>query len=531
MITSSSPLVPTPNNPLQAGDMFGSSVAISAVTGSTPLAVVGTPPHNGKAGDAFVFGFTTSWSSQGGTPTTSDVDRTPIAGELFGTGVAVDSGFLPGVVNPPPTPVQGIVLAGAPGNSTTQANAGAFYEIILLKGLGTLCLTAAECQSGFCIDGVCCNTQCGSATTAGTSTLCQACNIPAQNAGGTVGTCGPARQGTQCNAALGQGCDRAAVCLANSTTCPPNPPMPASTICQLPSGVCDGTSYCDGFDGICPAHSVLPNTTVCRPAVGPCDLADNCDGTNPTCPADAKQPTTFVCHAATGACDLPETCSGTTNTCPADTFMPLGTVCHMQTSSCDQTEVCSGESPVCPFDAIQVNGAMCTGGTCQLGSCRQEADLALTMTSMVSSTLPVTVTATVQNNGPATAMSVQVQFALNDNATVQNGTLPSNCQLAGQNVTCTLPDMPSGTSQTITLMLDPGGGQSEFSVSGIATSAVFDPNPANNTATTLVQGAPIPSLDGGGFGCSMTPNGGASGAFGLFVLALLGLLVQRRRYA
>src|SRR4051812_9849603 len=43
------------------------------------------------------------------------------------------------------------------------------------KALGAACTCASDCGSGFCVDGVCCNTTCEG--------LCRACNIA-----GTVGT-------------------------------------------------------------------------------------------------------------------------------------------------------------------------------------------------------------------------------------------------------------------------------------------------------------------------------------------------------
>jgi hypothetical protein len=43
---------------------------------------------------------------------------------------------------------------------------------------GAACTRNAECASGFCVAGICCNTACVG--------QCQACNVP-----GRVGTCSP----------------------------------------------------------------------------------------------------------------------------------------------------------------------------------------------------------------------------------------------------------------------------------------------------------------------------------------------------
>jgi hypothetical protein len=46
------------------------------------------------------------------------------------------------------------------------------------KSLGLACSSGAECTSGFCVDGVCCNTSC-LPVTAGGAASCHACNLSA----------------------------------------------------------------------------------------------------------------------------------------------------------------------------------------------------------------------------------------------------------------------------------------------------------------------------------------------------------------
>jgi hypothetical protein len=58
---------------------------------------------------------------------------------------------------------------------------------------GVVCAAAADCVSGFCVDGVCCNTACGG----GAAGDCQACGTTAGAAAN--GTCGPVTNGQACS--------------------------------------------------------------------------------------------------------------------------------------------------------------------------------------------------------------------------------------------------------------------------------------------------------------------------------------------
>src|SRR5690606_29232871 len=98
---------------------------------------------------------------------------------------------------------------------------------------GSSCSSDAQCNSGFCVDGVCCNTACNGA--------CDACNLT-----GNVGTCSFS---------------------------------PATTVCRASAGPCDAIETCSGTSAACPADAFLPQTTVCRASAGVCDVAEQCTGT------------------------------------------------------------------------------------------------------------------------------------------------------------------------------------------------------------------------------------------------------------
>lgn len=122
------------------------------------------------------------------------------------------------------------------------------------KQNGEQCTTVDECQSGYCIDGTCCNTACGGGSTAD----CQACNVP-----GAMGTCEPVATGTVCRPANGS-CDIQEVCDGAGTSCPADAFKPSGEACgsaqSCSNGVRTNQDTCNG-SGTCNDSG----TTSCSP--------------------------------------------------------------------------------------------------------------------------------------------------------------------------------------------------------------------------------------------------------------------------
>ena len=195
------------------------------------------------------------------------------------------------------------------------------------KPAGQSCASGPQCASGFCTEGVCCNTACSDAATGG---LCMSCKVS-----GKVGTCSPVPVGGAdpkklCVAsnALGGDCSNAGTC-NGAGACSP---WSTAQGCRLAS--CTGTTFtaaanCDG-NGSCPA----PTTQSCDPYV--------CSTTSPSCKT--------TCTADTD-CDK-QTCLKVTNTC--GTTLPNGQACKAN------TDCASG---FCTSEGVCCNSA-CTGA-CQ----------------------------------------------------------------------------------------------------------------------------------------------------------------------
>ncbi len=221
---------------------------------------------------------------------------------------------------------------------------------------GAACTVGTACQSGQCVEGVCCNRACDG--------TCEACT--AARTSGTDGTCAPLSAGTECRASAGT-CDLAETCDGVSGQCPFDAKKPATTVCRASNGPCDVGETCTGSTVDCPADALADAGVVCRAAVGVCDRAEICDGTSTLCPGDSKQAAGTVCRPAAGRCDVAEVCNGSSDGCdPVDLFLPATSLacapyrCTGSTADCATS--CGGDSSCAPD-----RRAICVNGHCETG--------------------------------------------------------------------------------------------------------------------------------------------------------------------
>ena len=227
---------------------------------------------------------------------------------------------------------------------------------------GIPCKLGTSCESGYCIDGVCCDAACGG----GNVTDCQACSITfgAQK----DGVCAAVVKGKVCRASAGP-CDAVDACDGTNTACPADTFKPSTAICRAALGKCDDAEYCDGLTATCPINKVKGSGTVCRKEVGKCDLEEKCDGTTVGCPTDKFKGTASVCRPVATICDVADSCTGSSPFCPPDKFEGSTKVCRPAAGTCDLKESCSGASSLCPADVFKPAGTKCAGGLCVAGAC------------------------------------------------------------------------------------------------------------------------------------------------------------------
>lgn len=133
------------------------------------------------------------------------------------------------------------------------------------KSPGFACDAGSDCASGFCVDGLCCDTACGG----GASDDCLACSVAA--GAQADGVCGPRASGASCGDPADSACDAADSC-DGAGTCEARI-APAGASCTVDGLFCTGVESCDG-QGSC----VEPGS--------PCSATELCDEVATACRAN-----------------------------------------------------------------------------------------------------------------------------------------------------------------------------------------------------------------------------------------------------
>lgn len=190
------------------------------------------------------------------------------------------------------------------------------------KADGAICQSANQCQSGNCVDGVCCENACTS--------KCQACSN-AKKGAGEDGQCGPILAGR----------DPEEECDAD----------PAST-CGF-SGACDGSGGCalHGSGTACGATQCNGNTVVGQV----CDGSGSCifDPSGVAC-------SPFACNTLFGSCNT--TCTSSSDCATGDFYCNSG--------QCEPKQIAGS---ACSEDAACVS-EQCTDGVCCDSECTGQCE-------------------------------------------------------------------------------------------------------------------------------------------------------------
>jgi hypothetical protein len=183
------------------------------------------------------------------------------------------------------------------------------------------CTTNAQCASGFCVGGVCCNTSCiGS---------CVACNLPA-----TRGTCTPKPPTASCSdsnaCTTSDRCNGTGACTPGTpvavddgnacTTDSCNPSTGSVSHLAVTNGTaCNDGNLCTQNDS-CQAGSCAPGAPTVCPNIE-CQVAGSCDPSTGLCP--------FTSAPDETACNVGRSCTPDGDRCVAGTCLPRADVCTL----------------------------------------------------------------------------------------------------------------------------------------------------------------------------------------------------------
>ncbi len=256
-------------------------------------------------------------------------------------------------------PTPGICLsvtAGAEdGRTCTLSRACDGTGLCRLRS-GQPCAAGSDCLSGFCVDGVCCQSACAA--------TCQSCNV-APVPGMCVPTPAgqPARSGCSGTAA----CDGAGACKKLS-----GQPCAAASECQ--TGFCADGFCCDlPCTGACLACNNPQHQGACGPApqfsARGCLATQSCDGFG-SCKLANGQACATGADCASGRCADGVCCGGSCGPCQACNLPgKLGSCADVAagqtTASCAAPNACDGLGK-----CLLVAGSACTGASqCASGFC------------------------------------------------------------------------------------------------------------------------------------------------------------------
>ena len=268
----------------------------------------------------------------------------------------------------------GLVLIAGGVSGTTVVSAARLYD----ASFALACTSNSQCTTGFCVNGVCCDTACNGG--------CGACNLP-----GKVGTCsalaeqhglpgvgGRLRRGRDLQRDVAHLSDRrlrardgaAARRRAPATwrrTAPGRQRLPgrrvpaaSTTVCRAAADVCDVAETCTGTSRGLPGGRLRAGDHGLPPGGWRVRRGGDLHGHLAACPADA-----FVARrrsaARRGRLRRGRDLHRDSAACPADGFAPPTTVCRASVGVCDVAETCTGATATCPPTVLAVPTTVCRG--------------------------------------------------------------------------------------------------------------------------------------------------------------------------
>ena len=234
---------------------------------------------------------------------------------------------------------------------------------------GDPCTSGSECDSGFCVDKVCCDTSC--------TGFCDSCN--SEDTGKADGTCtgrsptrGPRAGNTTCDPSDDEPCGNTGLCDGKGNCAKASPGTPCDQDATRDGYACDDQGrqsiqmLCDG-QGVCTNTNTDCKGYVCDPQTSLCAIRCNAGVDNPL---DSKQTlcaSGLVCGLTTGQCGEGSVCLP-----PAQYIESSGG--SLVTKSCQHNRPCLPENPADCARECSSSLDCAPGSVCRLnGDCSPPA--------------------------------------------------------------------------------------------------------------------------------------------------------------
>ena len=231
---------------------------------------------------------------------------------------------------------------------------------------GSPCSVGGDCTTGFCVDGVCCNSACGG----GATNDCPACSVGM----GAVasGTC-TLLSGSPCND--GNACTQTDTCQAgacvgsNTVNCSASDSCHDVGVCNPATGLCSNPTKLDGAS--CDDGNACTQTDACQSGI--------CLGSAPiSCSPSDQCHVAGTCNPATGICSNPAKINGATcndgNACTQADSCQAGTCVGGNPVSCSASDACHTAGTCNPSTGACSNPAKPDGTACDDGNACTLAD-------------------------------------------------------------------------------------------------------------------------------------------------------------
>lgn len=347
-----------------------------------------------------------------------------------------------------------------------------------LKDKGAACTASVQCTTGFCADGVCCDSAC--------SGSCDRCNQM-----GTAGTCSPAASDDPGSPACGT-----VTCNGTLVDCP----ILCTSGCPMGT-YCSGT-YCSAVkaDGVaCTAANqcgsgFCADGVCCNSACG--GACDSCSAANG---ASADGVCTLlgasrVCRNATSTCDREERCTGASPDCPSNGFVDAGVGCGSTTytawSACDAGASCAttGVQTRTRTDlACNGGNATCTPNTAtETQACNRPSEGARCGTTTYSAYTACSYAAACSTTGSRTRTRTDPICSSGTCAAMQTTeTDTAGCARTTENVSCGSPSYGSWSSCSFGSTCAETGSRTRTRTDPVCQSAACGATTATETDTSM----------------------------------------------